>query len=95
MQELVQSHASVPSIEELTITLRELAPQGAKHGTLGFMRSNGQALWADASPTSAASSGGTPPSRRTYRLEPGDRLRGARHAGRPGCDGRDHAADPQ
>lgn len=49
MQELAKSHAGVPSIEELTLTLRELAPQLAAHGTFNFMLSNGQALWAHAS----------------------------------------------
>lgn len=49
MQELVKSHADVPSIEELTLTLRELAPRIARHGTFNFMLSNGQALWAHAS----------------------------------------------
>ena len=49
MQELAKSHAGVPSIEELTLTLRELAPQLASHGTFNFMLSNGQALWAHAS----------------------------------------------
>ena len=49
MQELTKSHADVPSVEELTITLRELAPQIARHGTFNFMLSNGQALWAHAS----------------------------------------------
>ena len=34
MQELAKSHAGVPSVEELTLTLRELAPQIARHGTL-------------------------------------------------------------
>ncbi|CAN5763243.1 class II glutamine amidotransferase [soil metagenome] len=49
MQELSKSHAGVPSVEELTLTLRELAPQISKHGTFNFMLSNGQALWAHAS----------------------------------------------
>ena len=49
MQELAKSHAGVPSIDELTLTLRELAPQLAAHGTFNFMLSNGQALWAHAS----------------------------------------------
>lgn len=49
MQELAKAHASVPSIAELTTTLRELAPQVAVHGTFNFMLSNGQALWAHAS----------------------------------------------
>ncbi len=49
MQELAKSHAGVPSVEELTLTLRELAPQLARHGTFNFMLSNGQALWAHAS----------------------------------------------
>ncbi len=49
MQELAKSHADVPSVEELTLTLRELAPQPAKHGTFNFMLGNGEALWAHAS----------------------------------------------
>ena len=49
MQELAKSHADVPSVKELTITLRELAAQAAKHGTFNFLLSNGQALWAHAS----------------------------------------------
>lgn len=49
MQELAKSHASVPDIDELTCTLRELAPKIARHGTFNFMLSNGQALWAYAS----------------------------------------------
>ncbi len=46
MQELAKAHASVPSIHELTATLKELAPEVARHGTFNFMLSNGQALWA-------------------------------------------------
>ena len=49
MQELAKSHASVPSIAELSITLRELAAQIAPHGTFNFLLSNGLALWAHAS----------------------------------------------
>ena len=49
MQELAKSHAGVPSVEELTLTLSELAPRIARHGTFNFMLSNGQALWAHAS----------------------------------------------
>ena len=49
MQELAKSHAGVPSVEELSITLRELANQVARHGTFNFLLSNGQALWAHAS----------------------------------------------
>ena len=49
MQELAKSHADVPSIHELTLTLRELAPRIASHGTFKFMLSNGEALWAHAS----------------------------------------------
>ncbi len=49
MQELAKSHAGVPSIEELSITLRELAARIATHGTFNFLMSNGQALWAHAS----------------------------------------------
>ncbi len=49
MQELAKAHASVPSIEELTATLRELASVPAAHGSFNFMLSNGQALWAHCS----------------------------------------------
>jgi len=49
MQELAKSHVDVPSIHELTLTLRELTPQIARHGTFNFMLSNGEALWAHAS----------------------------------------------
>ena len=48
MQELNKSHASVPSVQELTLTLRELAPQIARFGTFNFLLSNGEALWAHA-----------------------------------------------
>ena len=49
MQELAKAHASVPSIPELTATLRELAVRPAAHGTFNFILGNGQALWAHAS----------------------------------------------
>ena len=49
MQELAKSHAGVPDVAELTLTLRELVPAIAAHGTFNFMLSNGQALWAHAS----------------------------------------------
>ena len=49
MQELAKSHADVPSVQELSLTLRELAAQIARHGTFNFLLSNGQALWAHAS----------------------------------------------
>jgi glutamine amidotransferase len=49
LQELAKSHADVPSIPELTLTLRELVPQIARHGTFNFLLSNGEALWAHAS----------------------------------------------
>ena len=49
MQELAKAHASVPSITELTHTLRELLPVPAAHGTFNLLLSNGQALWAHAS----------------------------------------------
>jgi glutamine amidotransferase len=48
MQELAKSHADVPSVAELSCTLRELVPHIAKHGTFNFLLSNGQALWAHA-----------------------------------------------
>ena len=49
LQELAKSHAGVPSVAELSITLRELAADIARHGTFNFLLSNGQALWAHAS----------------------------------------------
>ena len=49
MQELAKAHASVPSVEELTRTLRELVPTIAGHGPFNLLLSNGQALWAHAS----------------------------------------------
>jgi len=49
LQELAKSHADVPSVQELTLTLRELVPQIAQHGTFNFLLSNGEALWAHAS----------------------------------------------
>ncbi|MGA8514608.1 MAG: class II glutamine amidotransferase [Burkholderiaceae bacterium] len=49
MQELAKSHAGVPSVAELTITLREIAARIAPHGVFNFLLSNGQALWAHAS----------------------------------------------
>lgn len=48
MQELWKSHAGVPSITELTLTLQELAQRIAVHGTFNFLMSNGEALWAHA-----------------------------------------------
>jgi predicted glutamine amidotransferase len=49
MQELAKSHATTPSVQELTLTLRELLPQIAAHGSFNMLLSNGQALWAHAS----------------------------------------------
>jgi glutamine amidotransferase len=49
MQELAKSHASVPTVSELSLTLAELVPQIAEHGVFNFLLSNGQALWAHAS----------------------------------------------
>ncbi|MDH5858098.1 class II glutamine amidotransferase [Lampropedia aestuarii] len=48
MQELSKSHVGVPSIREMTLTLRELSKRIAKHGTFNFLLSNGDALWAHA-----------------------------------------------
>ena len=49
LQELAKAHADVPSVAELTRTLRELLPQIARHGSFNMLLSNGQALWAHAS----------------------------------------------
>jgi predicted glutamine amidotransferase len=48
MQELAKSHAGVPSVAELTLTLQELAADISRYGTFNFLLSNGQALWAHA-----------------------------------------------
>jgi predicted glutamine amidotransferase len=49
MQELAKAHARLPTIAELTATLRELVPSISTHGTFNFLMSNGEALWAHAS----------------------------------------------
>jgi len=49
MQELAKAHAGVPTITELSATLRELMPMLHAHGTFNMLLSNGQALWAHAS----------------------------------------------
>ena len=49
MQELAEAHASVPTVDELTHTLRELLPQPAAHGSFNVLLSNGQSLWAHGS----------------------------------------------
>jgi glutamine amidotransferase len=49
MQELAKSHAALPSVHELTLTLRELVPQVRASGTFNFLLSNGDALWAHCS----------------------------------------------
>jgi predicted glutamine amidotransferase len=49
MQELAKSHAGVPTIRELTLTLKDLAARLAVHGTLNFLLSNGDAMWGHAS----------------------------------------------
>jgi predicted glutamine amidotransferase len=45
MQELAKAHAALPTIAELTATLRELVPAIAVHGSFNFMLGNGEALW--------------------------------------------------
>ena len=49
MQELAKAHAGVPTVQELSRTLRELMPAPAAHGSFNMLLSNGQALWAHAS----------------------------------------------
>lgn len=49
MQELAKAHAAVPTVDELSCTLRELLPLPAAHGSFNVLLSNGQALWAHAS----------------------------------------------
>jgi predicted glutamine amidotransferase len=49
MQELAKSHASLPTVCELTSTLRELIPQVTAFGTFNCLLSNGDAMWAHCS----------------------------------------------
>jgi glutamine amidotransferase len=49
MQEIAKAHATVPPVQELTATLRELMPLLSRHGTFNMLLSNGQALWAHCS----------------------------------------------
>lgn len=49
MQELSKAHADLPSVAELTLTLRELIPQVRRFGSFNFLLSNGEALWAHCS----------------------------------------------
>jgi glutamine amidotransferase len=49
MQELAKAHAGVPTVDELSCTLRELLPSLHAHGTFNLLLSNGQALWAHGS----------------------------------------------
>jgi predicted glutamine amidotransferase len=49
MQELGKAHAGVPSIDEMTLTLRELTAVLGAHGSFNMLLSNGQALWAHGS----------------------------------------------
>ena len=49
MQELAKAHCQVPSVEELTLTLRELLPAIHRNGSFNLLLSNGEALWAHAS----------------------------------------------
>jgi len=46
MQELAKAHASVPTVAELSTTLRELLPVLRARGSFNMLLSNGQALWA-------------------------------------------------
>ena len=48
MQELAKSHACLPPIDELTLTLKELTRYIAPHGTFNCLLSNGEALWTHA-----------------------------------------------
>jgi len=49
LQELAKSHADLPPVAELTLTLRDLVPPLARHGSFNFLLSHGEALWAHAS----------------------------------------------
>jgi predicted glutamine amidotransferase len=45
LQEMNKSHAGLPSVAELTLTLRELAQHLRGFGPFNFVLSNGQAMW--------------------------------------------------
>ncbi len=49
LQELAKNHAALPSVADLTDTLRELVAPIATHGSFNFLLSNGDALWAHCS----------------------------------------------
>jgi predicted glutamine amidotransferase len=49
LQELAKSHAALPNVQELSLTLEELIPQISRHGTFNVVLSNGEALWAHGS----------------------------------------------
>jgi glutamine amidotransferase len=49
LQELAKAHAGVPSVEELSRTLRELLAQPAAFGSFNVLLSDGRALWAHGS----------------------------------------------
>ncbi len=48
LQELHKSHAGIPTVDELSLTLQELSWKVAPEGTFNFLLSNGEALWAHA-----------------------------------------------
>lgn len=48
LQEMHKSHAGIPTAQELSLTLAELAARIAQHGTFNFLLSNGENLWAHA-----------------------------------------------
>lgn len=49
LQEMNKAHPRMPSLDELSQTLKALAAQVAAYGPFNFLLSNGQALWAHAS----------------------------------------------
>jgi glutamine amidotransferase len=49
LQELDCAYTALPTVDQITKTLAELAPMVARFGTFNFLLSNGEALWAHAS----------------------------------------------
>ena len=49
MQQLGNAYEGLPSLDEITRTLRELVAEIARYGTFNMLLSNGQALWAHGS----------------------------------------------
>jgi predicted glutamine amidotransferase len=93
MQEMSKSHAGVPSVQELTLTLRELSAQIASTARFNFLLSTARRCGRIAPPTSITWSANIPSPMRRWRRRPERELRRAHTADRQGRRGGDGAAD--